>query len=479
MEPTALESLPLCVDMDGTLLRTDTLHESAIGAVLADWRVGLSIPGWLRQGKALLKQELAERWRFNAAELPYDQDLLAFLRAERARGRHIVLCTAAHRSIAERVARHLGIFDEVIATEGDRNLRGPAKGEALCQRFGRAGFIYAGNDSTDEPVWEAAAAAIVVNASDKLRAKAERSYRVLAVFGDQRGIPRALLRAMRPHQWIKNSLCLVPLLAAGDFSAQGLAHALLVMAAFCLVASAIYLVNDLSDLAADRAHPRKSRRPLASGALPISHGLALVPILLVIGAALAAASGALDVVAVYAVCSVAYSMGFKEQPLLDVFLLALLYTIRLFGGGVATGHEVSLWLLGFSSFLFLSLALVKRVSELHRQLGTTKRAVARRGYTTDDIAILQMFGCASTFASTIVLSLYVQSDVASRAYANPDMLWGTIPLLLFWQCRLWLSTARGYMHDDPIVYAARDWVSWIVLGCLAAVVAVSWLPPLP
>jgi len=366
----------------------------------------------------------------------------------------------------------------VIATEGDANLRGPAKAAALVRRFGQAGFVYAGNDATDEVVWEAAAAAVVVNAAPALRRRAEARYSVLAVFERAgSGHARAALRAMRPYQWVKNALCLVPPIAAADVSAGAWAGAVLLMLGFCLTASAIYIVNDLSDLAADRAHPRKRRRPFAAGTLPIPLGLVLSAGLLLAGVGLAAASGALPFLVIYAASSLAYTAWLKEQPLVDVFMLAFLYTIRLFGGGVASGHEVSLWLLGFSSFLFLSLAMVKRVSELgrHAARGTTGQ-IARRGYTVEDGQMLQMFGCAATFASAIVLSLYVQSDTASRAYANPEMLWAAIPLLLFWQCRLWLSTARGYMHDDPIVYAARDWVSWIVFGCLGVVALAAWSP---
>jgi 4-hydroxybenzoate polyprenyltransferase len=282
----------------------------------------------------------------------------------------------------------------------------------------------------------------------------------------------------RPYQWVKNLLCLVPLIAAADFlDASAWLHTLALLAGFCLVASSIYIMNDMSDLAADRKHHRKRNRPIASGALPLQQAMMLAPVLLLAGTVLAAMSGALVFVAVYAVASIAYSMRLKEQPLVDVFMLAFLYTIRLFGGGIASGHEVSLWLLGFSSFLFLSLALVKRVSELGRHVGSAPGLLlARRGYGVEDLVTLQMFGCASTFASAIVLSLYVQSDVASRAYGHPEILWGTIPLLLFWQCRLWLSTSRGYMHDDPIVYAARDWVSWLVFGVLALVVLAAWAP---
>ena len=474
-----VEELPLCVDLDGTLLLTDAFYESLVAALARDPRLAPRLPGWLGAGKARLKQELAERWDFDPALLPYNELLIEYLGTQRARGRRIVLSTATHRRIAERIAAHLGLFDEVIATEGEDNLRGPAKATALVRRFGKGGFVYAGNDSTDEPVWDVAAAAVVVNARPALLRRARSRYRVLelGLEAPPGGMARAALRSMRPYQWVKNALCLVPLFGAGAVGdAAAWTGALLLMAGFCLIASAIYIVNDLSDLAADRAHPRKRRRPFASGALPIPMGLLLSPALLLVGGFLAAASGALPFVVLYALASLAYSMWLKEQPLVDVFMLAFLYTIRLFGGGVASGHEVSLWLLGFSSFLFLSLALVKRVSELGRLAAKAGQSLARRGYGAEDSAMLQMFGCASTFASAIVLSLYVQSDVASRAYANPGALWGTIPLLLFWQCRLWLSTARGYMHDDPIVYAARDWVSWIVFGCLALVVIVAWTP---
>jgi 4-hydroxybenzoate polyprenyltransferase/phosphoserine phosphatase len=474
----AADALPICVDLDGTLLLTDCFHESLIAALAAEPLLALRLPGWLAAGKARLKAELARRWQFEASELPYNRPFLAWLAERRAEGRRIVLCTATHRSIAERIAGHLGLFDEVIATEGEANLRGRAKAEALNDRFGRFGYVYAGNDATDEAVWAEAAAAILVNAPPALARRAAGRHAVLARFDRAAPLAPAALRAMRPHQWVKNLLCLVPIFAAGAIGdLAGWRGALLLLAGFCLVASAIYLVNDLTDLAADRRHPRKRQRPIAAGALPIAHALALAAATLLAGLGLAAASGALAYVLVYAAASLAYSVWLKEQPLVDVFILAFLYTIRLFGGGVASGHEVSLWLLGFSSFLFLSLALVKRVSELGRLApGAPGARPARRGYAAEDLAMLQMFGAASSFASAIVLSLYVQSDVALRLYARPQALWAAIPLLLFWQCRLWLSTARGYMHDDPIVYAVRDWVSWLVFACLGLVALAAWVP---
>lgn len=472
----ATDELPLCVDLDGTLLRTNSLHEAAFAAVLADWTVLIRLPAWLARGRARLKQELARRWHFSAARLPYSAGLLQLLEEEHARGRRIILTTAADRRIADAIAAELGLVDEVIASDGVNNLRGARKAEALCRRFGEKGFVYAGNDGTDNAVWQSAAAAIVVNAPASVARGAERACPVLAVIEDEGSRLRAALRALRPYQWVKNVFTLVPLLAAGDvrnFEAWG--HTLAIMAAFCATASAIYVLNDLSDLAADRAHPRKRLRPFASGALPLGVGLAMAPVLLLLGAWLGAMSGAIMVLALYVVLSLGYTIRLKEQPLIDVFILAALYTIRLFAGGEASGHRVSMWLLGFSSFLFLSLALVKRVSELYRLQGEASDRTARRGYMVQDLPMLQTLGCAASFASAVVLSLYVQSDTALSAYDRPWMLWAVIPLLLFWQCRLWLSTSRGYMNDDPIVYAARDWVSWLVFAGVVVAAAAAWL----
>lgn len=472
---------PLCVDLDGTLLSTDSLEESAVAAMANAPLTLLRLPLWLAAGKAVLKRELATRWRFDPATLPYSPAVIEHLKAERAAGRRLVLCTAADRRIAEAIAAHLGIFDEVIASDGERNLRGPAKAAALVARFGPQGFDYMGNDATDHPVWAAAATALVANAAPSVQRDAAARHRVGAILGDPpRREGRALLRAIRPHQWVKNLLCLVPPVAAGDWwGAASWGGAIGIMLAFCAVASAIYLLNDLSDLAADRAHPRKRLRPFASGALSIRTGLAGALGLLLAGTALAAALGALLPVLAYLALSLAYNAGLKEQPLVDVFILAALYTIRLFAGGEASSHPVSLWLLGFAAFLFLSLAFVKRLSELQRFAGTGAepwQRLRRRGYQVSDVALLKVFGVASSFASALVLALYVQSEAVAAQYANPAVLWAAVPLLLFWQCRLWLSTARGYMHDDPIVYAARDRVSWAVLACLGLAVVAASLP---
>jgi len=466
-------TLPICVDLDGTILLTDSLQESAIAAFFSDWRALFNMAPWLARGKAVLKEQLAARWSFEPAQLPLNALLIEQLRREKARGRTIVLITAADRSVASRIADNLSLFDEVIASDGRNNLRGEKKARVLRDRFGDRGFAYIGNDATDHAIWRSAQIPIAANAGSALARSVLKRYPDAVILGKRAGSIVPLIRALRPYQWVKNLFVLVPLFTSGAFGdLAAWIHSVEAMAAFCAVASAIYLLNDLSDLSADRAHPRKRLRPFASGDLRISVGLTAVPLLALLGAGLAALSGAALAVTLYSAMSLAYTMRLKEQPLVDVFILAGLYTLRLFGGGEASGHMVSLWLLGFSSFVFLALALVKRVSELIRIQSANERRIARRGYEVQDIFILEAFGSAATFASAVVLSLYIQSNTAETIYRHPAMLWGLIPLFLFWQCRLWLSTARGYMHDDPIVYAARDWVSWIVFACVV-VVAVS------
>jgi 4-hydroxybenzoate polyprenyltransferase len=474
--PVKIKTLPLCVDLDGTLLSNDTLHDAALAVVLADWRVLLCLPGWLATGKAHFKQEIAARWVFDPATLPYNTDVLGLLVRERAGGRHIVLCTAADRRVAEVVAGHLGLFDEVMASDGVVNLRGPTKAEALVHHFGQRGFTYIGNDMTDLAVWERAATAVVVGASKRVQRKLTR-LKVEESIPRRTSIGSDLLRALRPYQWSKNALCLVPLLASGSLDPTAWFAAMEAVVAFCATASAIYVLNDFSDLAADRAHPRKSRRPFASGALSLPWGLALALTLLAVGALLGWVSGALPVLVAYAGLSLAYTLRLKELPLVDVFVLAALYTLRVVAGGAASGHLVSLWLLGFSAFLFLSLGLIKRVSELSRLAAAEQTRAARRGYVVQDLGLLQQLGCASTFASAVVLSLYVQSDAALQAYGFPKALWASVPLLLFWQCRLWLATARGHMHDDPIVFATRDRVSWLTIASLCTVMLAARMLP--
>ena len=466
---TSGERPPLCVDLDGTLIRTDVLQEGLI-VLLGRMHLSLLVTA-LTGNEAALKARVAARAPLDPALLPYNQAMLDYIRAERATGRRIVLATAASEVVAASVAEHLGLFDEVIASTPERNLKGQAKADALVARFGSGGFVYAGDAKIDLPVWRQAAASVLVNVSDSVGAKARTQGPVEHVIDDQPPVAAALLRAMRPHQWVKNLLVFVPIFTAdamGDW--RSWAGGILAFLAFCAMASSVYLVNDLLDLAADRAHPQKRRRPFASGTAPLPVGVGLSMVLLLAGAAFAFAGGILLVVLAYAAISLGYSLWLKRQPLVDVFALAGLYTVRLIGGGEATGHALSLWLLAFASFLFLSLALVKRVAEVMDSAARSTNKISGRGYGLDDLVILELFGVCSTFASSLVLALYVQYETTSGRFESPALLWCIVPLVLLWNCRMWLSTTRGYMHHDPIMYAARDWVTWAIVGAMVLVV---------
>jgi 4-hydroxybenzoate polyprenyltransferase len=324
-------------------------------------------------------------------------------------------------------------------------------------------------------VWREADGIVIVNASSNVAGKAGSLGTVVAEFQDRPPKFITALRAMRPHQWVKNLLVFVPLLTSQSFSDwPGLLGALFMFAGFCAAASGIYLANDLMDLEADRRHLRKRKRPFASGALPLPFGVGLSALLLAVSVALAAAAGAVHMILAYAAISLGYSLALKQYPVLDVFILAALYTLRIVAGGVASHHPASLWLLAFSGFLFLSLALVKRCGELPRESHDRQVINVRRGYSVADRPLLVMFGVAAAFSSSVVLALYVGSSTAFHLYPSPEVLWSLVPLGLFWQLRLWLSTERGKMHDDPIVYASRDWVSRLVaIGAVAIVLLAS------
>jgi 4-hydroxybenzoate polyprenyltransferase/phosphoserine phosphatase len=455
---------PLVVDLDGSLVRTDTTFECALALLRRPFLLCQTLLA-LRHGRARFKQELAITAVLDAAQLPYHRELLSFLREQQALGQVLVLATGADHRIADAVAQHLDLFDTVLASDGQVNLTGRAKLAAIREHVGPGPFTYIGNSAKDVAVWSAATSAICVNARPGVARAAARVTRVERSFAAPARLA-LLLRALRPYQWTKNLLVFVPIVTAravADTAAW--ADALLLFAAFCLTASGIYLLNDLCDIAADRLHPGKSRRPFASGILPLQVGIVAAPLLLLIGFALGSTIHALPVLLCYAAVSIAYSLWLKTQPLIDVFVLAALYGLRLLAGGIVTGYLVSLWLLAFSSFLFLGLAMVKRVAELRALPSAEIGRAIGRGYRADDLAIIQLMGVASSFVASLLLALYVQSELPSAIDRRPTLAWIIVPLVLFWECRIWLATARGEMSDDPIVFAARDWLSWVIALC--------------
>jgi 4-hydroxybenzoate polyprenyltransferase/phosphoserine phosphatase len=476
VESPATDTLPLCVDLDGTLLRIDSLHEATVEAMQRDWRVSFRLVRWLSSGKAELKQHVAEVAATDPALLPYNEQLVEWLRAEKARGRSIVLATASDRRLANAVAAHLGLFHAVIASHDGTNLKGAAKAQRLADRFGERGFCYVGNDAADLAVWRRAGGAVVVNAAPAIVRQARKAAPLERVFPREGNWLRALVRAMRLYQWVKNLLVFVAPLAAHSLLDSGtLLPVVAIFLAFGLTASGIYLLNDIADLRADRSHPRKRNRPFASGELPVAYGLVAGPLLVLAGliTAVVTSQFALAVLLVYAVGSIAYTVELKKKPLVDVFLLAALYTIRVVAGSAAVGVLPSQWLLSASAFFFLGLAFLKRYVELAGPRETGANDLSRRGYLSEDAAVLQTMGICSGFISCLVLALYVSSEPALQLYAQPGVLWGVVPLVAFWVCRLWLSGMRGYVHDDPIIYAARDWVSWCVMACMAILGAVA------
>jgi len=475
-----LTAAPLVVDLDGTLIYTDMLHESALRVSHDRPLDVLRFPLWLMQGKAVLKRKLASRSSFDAALLPYNEALLAWLKEQRTAGRRLVLCTASDREIADAVAGHLGVFDEVLASDGNTNLAGEHKAEALERAYGQGGFDYVGNSSADLKVWRRARKAIVVNGARGLAGKAAALCGVERVFPPPARGFKAWRRVLRVHQWLKNMLLFVPLVAAHQvFDVDHWLTLVLAFISFSLCASTVYIANDLLDLESDRAHPRKRLRPFASGAVPAWHGVVAAPLLLATSLALGALVGGtfLPWLIFYFALTCVYSLGLKKVILLDCITLAMLYTLRITAGAAALSMPLSFWLLAFSVFLFLSLAFVKRYAELQVQASSGKHKVHGRGYYTTDEPLVLNMGVTAGYASAVVLALYLNSDNVLMLYEQPEAVWGAVPVLLFWISWIWMQAHRGHMHDDPLVFAVKDRASrlaGLAFGAVLLIGALGW-----
>ena len=462
--------LPLCVDLDGSLTPVDTLYESLVGLARNEPASLLQIPGWLQRGKAGFKREVALRAPVDAAALPFNTPLLNWLRAEKTAGRTLVLATASDRATADAINAQLGLlFDECVASDGSDNLSGERKRLALVARFGDKGYDYVGNSPADLAVWCSARKAIVVGTPD-LVTRAEAVAQVDRVFAPASSGVKTWLRAMRLHQWVKNLLIFVPPMLAHEFINPGvMLQAMLAFLAFGLCASSVYLVNDLLDLGSDRRHPRKRTRPFAAGELQVRDGVlvALLLLALSIGLALAINPYFALVLATYYSVTWAYSLRLKRIALIDVMVLAGLYTLRIIAGSAACLIVPSFWLLGFSVFLFLSLGIVKRFAELEDARQAGKATALGRGYGAEDLSLLQSLGTAAGYSAVVVMALYVNSAASANLYTHPKALWLLCPIMLFWISRVWLLTARGQMHDDPIVFALKDRASLVLAALMA------------
>jgi len=463
--------VPLVVDVDGTLIRTDLLHEAALQFVarhpLESWR----LVTWTLAGKATLKTSLAGRVDCGSDTLPLCDEVVEAIRSAQAEGRPVYLASASDRRYVEAIAARIGGIAGVFATDATSNLAGASKAEHLTAAFGKGGFDYIGNCKVDYPVWHMARTPLVVSGSPRFSRGVGRAFPNSKLLAQRSPRPRDYLRALRMHQWAKNVLVFLPLLAGHTFDLETIGRTILAFLCFCMAASSAYIVNDLLDLPGDRAHHRKRGRPFASGVIPVAHGPPLAALLL----AAAIAGAALlpiwffGVLVLYVTATLAYSLVLKRKLLIDVIVLGGLYSVRVLGGVAAVGVEQSPWLLMFSLFLFLCLAIVKRCSELVARRASGGVETVGRSYRVEDLYVLLGLAGASGFGAVLVVSLYIASPEVQELYAHPQRLWLICPLLLYWVSRVVVLSNRGTLHDDPVVSALTDRVSWMV-GSLGAVV---------
>jgi 4-hydroxybenzoate polyprenyltransferase len=461
--PTAAgaQPVPLCVDLDGTLVKSDTFHD-ALCVLLRTHPASLfRIPSWfLAGGKARVKAEVAARAPLDASHLPYNHVVLHFLAGQHYLGRPIYLATGADASLANRVAAHLGIFSGVLASDGSTNLTGSHKLAGLQQRF--PAFDYIGNDRPDLPALVHSRQAYLANPTMGLvMAMKTHKLHPAESFNDKKPLLPAIVKAIRAHQWAKNVLLFVPLLLSHNVSMRTIIPALEAFVCFSFIASANYLINDLLDIENDRKHLKKRFRPFAAGDLSVAAGLATALVLVAASCTLLPLlPGAFGLwLLAYAITTSAYSFYLKRIPLVDVLVLSGLYTLRMLAGGAATGTDISPWLSGLAVFLFLSLAMVKRFSELANLRERGVSGSQGRGYLVSDLEQIRAFGTSSAYAAVVVFSLYISRPDVYALYRHPVRLWLIVPLMLYWLNRVWLLASRGELDEDPVVFALRDRVS--------------------
>lgn len=469
--------VPLIVDLDGTLIKTDILVETLLKYFkLSIFNVIRFLAVAFRGGKSAIKSEVARAVDIDVTTLPYNEEVLSYIKSQKNEGRKVILATATNEKYAEEIAKHLDIFDDVFSSDEQTNLVSTAKADKLVNTFGAAGFDYIGNSMADIKVWNVADKAIIVNPDRGVLAKAKQHSNVVKVIENRPGFLKTLIKAMRVHQWAKNVLIFVPLAASHHLTdTDQVITGLFAFLLFSLCASTVYLLNDLLDLEDDRHHKTKCNRPFASGALDVRVGLVLCPVILsfvLLSSIIFLPIEFFGVLVAYYGLTLAYSFKLKRIVMVDVITLATLYTVRIIAGGVVLGLDLTFWLLAFSMFIFLSLALVKRYAELYeaRKLGVEK--TRGRGYQPSDLELLSSLGASSGYLSVLVLSLYINETSTASMYSHPTLIWLACPLLLYWISRTWMITHRGLMHDDPVVFALKDRASQII-GVLF--ILVFWL----
>ena len=450
----------LVIDLDDTLISSDMLYETFWTAFSNDYKIPIKSIGWLIRGKEKLKSKLSISAEIIVENLPYNKDVIDYIKQHREKGGYTALVTASNQAVAEKIAKYLNLFDEVKGSSENLNLKGHAKAKFLTTRFGIKNYDYMGDSLSDLPIWKNSNKAITVNANSNLIKKCEKinsnCYHLQSELSQNFFLN--YLKVIRVYQWIKNILVFLPMFAAHQLTKHNLVDSSLAFIAFCLIASSVYVINDLFDLNADRAHPNKKLRPFALGTIPIKNGLIIFLLLFVPGIAL---SFIIEfyfflLMPIYFLLTFLYSIVLKKKVILDICILAILYTLRIIGGSFATEIQISFWLFAFSIFLFLSLAAIKRQSELVNLKNRKKKYIIRRGYQANDLPIISMIAISSGFISVLLAGLYINSPDVLTLYSKPWTLGAASIILLFWIMNIVFAGSRGLINDDPIIYAIKD-----------------------
>jgi 4-hydroxybenzoate polyprenyltransferase/phosphoserine phosphatase len=469
---------PLCVDLDGTLIKTNTLHEAILALVRTAPHYALLLPFWLMRGQAYLWHRLSQFVSLNVALLPYRPEVIEYLKREKRASREITLISGAHHTLVERVARHLNLFDHCMGSDEMAHLIGEKKLSVIVHLYGKKSFDYIGDSRADIPIWKESRRAVIAGSNTFLVAQLRKcadSYDHIEPL-DKPGI-RSLLKAMRVYQWTKNLLLFAAIFLGHQFTNPALIfNVLRGFAAFSLCGSAVYILNDLIDLDADRLHARKRNRPFAAGDISPATGALISGVLLLAAFAIAIplSLSFAAMLGAYFALTLLYSFYLKEKLLLDVFLLASLYTIRVWAGGICAGIEISHWATAFFMCFFLSLALAKRHSELMASAGSQEdKPLNRRGYRPSDIPFVLAYGCSSSLMSVLVIAIYLNSPDVSVHYRRPDLLWFVCPTLAYWSSRLWILAARGQLDEDPVLFAIKDKTSYLLGAIIVMIVLLA------
>lgn len=449
---------PLVVDLDGTLIRNDLLHDSLLFiAIRRPSKLGGLIKKIVK-GKSSFKDQVARIYVPRPEHVVFNSEVLELIRESKLRGTKVFLVSASTQTAVTSISENLGIFDDAMGSR-DTNLKGQAKADFLISRFGKKAFDYVGNSKSDLPVWAAAAEGYIVSKSKRLQTKAGQVNQKSHILNSN-VTKMPLLRELRVHQWVKNLLVFVPLLTAYKVSDLELVkQGILAFLSFSLLASAIYVINDLADINSDREHEKKRTRPVAAAIISVPSAV-LLAIALISAGLFAAISVNLEFVAVavtYLLLTSAYSFFLKQVAVLDCVVLAILYSLRIVAGGLATGISLTYWLLTFSGFLFFSLAWMKRYAEVSKS--TSQYNVPGRSYAKGDMPFIFALGMGSALLSILVFVLYIENGLSNSVYEQPELPWLAVLALTFWLGRIWLVSFRGLMHEDPIAFALKDRVS--------------------